>query len=107
MPFNNANWNQGFQVLDANGDAIDITGFDIRITVRREASDSASLIAATTSNYITLTVPTEGKFEIDVPKSVMETLPVGSFPYDVVRVNGSEWTRYWGGMLNVWQGVTR
>lgn len=107
MPHTNSNWNQGFEMLDANGAAIDITGADIRLSVRRSAADSATLLAATTSNYITLTVPTEGKFEIDVPKAIMEALPVGAFPYDVVIVNGATWTFLFGGEVNIRQGVTR
>lgn len=105
MPHTNSNWNQGFELLDANGAALDITGADIRLTVRKTATDASALIAATTSNYLTLTVPTEGKFEIDVPKATMGAIPAGTYPYDCVRVNGSKWEWLFGGEIIVRQGV--
>lgn len=106
--FTNQDWNDGFLVLDANGAAVDLTGADLRLMVRANATDTATLLSLTVgAGTLVLTVPTEGKLETNVPKATMETIAPGTYPYDLVRVTGGVWDMRFGGFVTIRQGVTR
>lgn len=105
--YTNENWEEGFELLDANGDPVDLTGADLRLQVRASADASTPLLSLTVGAGITLTVPTEGLFLVSVQKATMEAIPPGLYPFDVVEVTGADWIRYGGGELEIGQGVTR
>ncbi len=105
--YTNEAWSDGFQILDANGDPVDLTGADLRLMVRVADDAVATLLSLTVGAGITITVPTEGQFVVDVAKATMEAIAPGVYPFDVVMVSGAVWTRLFGGDLAVGQGVTR
>lgn len=45
-----ATWTLDISVTDDNGDAIDLTGYTARMSIRRDADDSTALIELTTAN---------------------------------------------------------
>jgi len=105
--FTNEAWTEGFQINDANGDPVDLTGADLRLMVRESEDAAATLLSLTVGAGITLTVPTEGQFVVEVAKATMNAIAPGVYPFDVVQVNGATWTRYFGGELAVGKGITQ
>lgn len=97
---------------DANKTPVDLTGAVIRGTVRRAPGDAVALA----SFVVTITDPTDGRYEFGLPADVTATLPAGVdimdaagklvWDLELVDSQGRVTPLYFGPFTNV-MGVTR
>lgn len=93
---------------DADGNAIDLSGYSARMQVRREVDDSAVLLELTTENgYITLG-GAAGTIDLNFPASGTTSLSSSAGVYDLELVSGGGViTRLLQGTFDVSREVTR
>ena len=80
-------WTRGWELRDAAGNPIDLTGASVRLHVR-DASGSVVISASTTDGRLTIT-PASGRIDMLVPYAVTGITP-GSYRFDleVTHANG-------------------
>ena len=96
-----------FSLVDAGGDAIDLTGWTLTYTVRSfDDANGSALI----SQAVTWVDQDQGQFTIGIDKAAIAALPRNStstntttlFRHQMKAVNGSQDVRLWFGDLKVW-----
>ena len=104
-------WSQRLEWKDANGDAIDITGWTARSMIRATRESSPFLVEMTTENgRIELgdPDPIDGVILLSLPNAVTDDLPVGNWYWDVELVSpGGLVTRLLQGRAKVNREITR
>lgn len=107
-----ATWQIEVTYLDPDGDPVNLTGFDVRMQVRRAYADQddvdSPLVDLTIGDGVTVTDATGGVFRLTIDKTTTEALPPGSWLYDVeIESAGGEVTRLFYGRALVRAEVTR
>jgi len=74
-------WVVSWTILGADNQPIDLTGATARVQLRN--SQNTLLVEANTSNGRITLNPTQGRIDMNVPYSVMESVPVGTYQYDL------------------------
>lgn len=73
---------------DSNGDAIDITGATVYLSVKDEQNSSVNLFQVVTTTH---TSPTTGQTEIEVEPADTASLELGNYWYDIqITTSSSE-----------------
>jgi hypothetical protein len=75
------------QVKDAAGLPVDITGWSLAFTLKREHGDLVALISKTTVSGITITDGPEGMFEVTVSRAQTLSLSEGFYVCDFFRTD--------------------
>ena len=105
-----ATWNLAVQWLDSTGNAVDLTGFDVRAQLRTAYADQGGVILAdlTIGDGVTVTDPAEGKFLLTIDAATTESIRSGTWRWDCEAQSGpGEVTRLLMGKALVRGEVTR
>lgn len=91
-------------VFDANGSALDLSGFSAAATIRKSYTSSSSTSFTTAFN----SDRTDGKITISLTSTQTGTLETGRYVYDILITSGSSVkTRVVEGQVTVNPSVTR
>jgi len=97
--------------VDPDGDPIDLTGYDLRMQVRRNVADlepGDPLVDLTIGEGITVTSAVGGAFTLRIAPTTTAILPIGPWVYDVeAESSGGDVTRLLEGRATVSGEVTR
>ena len=107
-----ATWRLEVTYLDPDDTPIDLTGFDVRMQVRRAYADNDGtaepFVDLTIGDGVTVTDAAGGEFLLTIPKALTTTLPPGNWLYDLeIESSGGEVTRLMYGRALVRAEVTR
>lgn len=96
-------------LVSEGGTAVDLTGCEVRMDIRRRLTDAIPLLSlSTVSGEIVLTDPTDGRFEATLTDEVTAAITWTSGVYDLeVETAGGQVTRYLQGKVKVTKEVTR
>jgi hypothetical protein len=72
-----------FQWTDNDDDPIDLTGYSIRMQVRRTHEDDEIIVDLGANGFITIEDASGGVMRILIPSDSTRDLPLGKFVYDV------------------------
>ena len=101
----NEDLRQAFALTDQTGAAVDLTGAVLRMDI--EPPNGIDALEISTANGRILTAdPTLGQFEIQVPASLMRTIPEGVYRHDLILTRTGHAVRIWDGVLTLSRGVT-
>jgi hypothetical protein len=91
-------------VVDANGDAVDLTGYTVAAQIRKTYGSSS----ATASFTATVSNAASGKITLTLTDTVTAAIDSGRYVYDVnVTSSGGTVTRVIEGQAVITPGVTR
>lgn len=95
--------------VDEGGTALDISGCEIRMQIRKKVSDATPLLSAsTTTGEITITSAVDGQFQIELPEATTAAIAWTSGVYDLeLETVGGYVKRYLQGKVKVSKEVTR
>lgn len=94
-------------VYKSNDVAVDLTGYSARMQVRRNVSDSTTLLSLVSPTDITID-GVNGKITVNVSATAMSAIPYGTFVYDLeIQSNVGVVTRLIEGKFIVTPEVTR
>jgi hypothetical protein len=74
-------WVVSWTILGADNQPINLSGASARVQLRN--SQNALLVEASTDNGLITITPTQGRIDMNVPYTAMETVPVGTYQYDL------------------------
>lgn len=102
----------GFAAFTTVGNPIDLTGSVMTMEIRQTAASVQALVtvgSAAPNTGITITNPTQGQFQIVLPKAQLALLVTGtSYVHDLIRLRTDTLTeQMWTGTIVVLGGVTR
>jgi len=101
----NADWLQPFKAVDANGDALGLSGATLRLDVRDRADNAA--LTLENGDGLSVTDAAAGEFEVEVDRDVMAAIAPGLYRFDLlVEIDGLALTVA-RGTLNIRDGVTQ
>jgi hypothetical protein len=92
---------------DANGAAVNLTGYTARMQVRPRASSGYAYLSLTSPSSGLTLGGTTGTITILVDGSVTSAIPAGSYVYDLEVVNGAYVDKVMGGDFILSAEVTR
>jgi len=92
---------------DANGAAVNLTGYTARMQVRPRASSGYAYLSLTSSSGGLTLGGTTGTITILVDGSVTSAIPAGNYVYDLEVVNGAYVDKVMGGDFILSAEVTR
>ena len=102
---NNEDLHQAFAFADSTGVPVDLTAASLSMDIETAAENDAVEIS-TSNGRIVLLSPQQGQFEIQVPATVMRTIPPGVYRHDLLLTRDSRTQRIWEGAITVSRGVT-
>ena len=74
---------RGIVKKDSKRRVVPLTGYTANMQIKTSAEATTALLTLTTENgYLTIDAP-RGLIAVEVPADVMETLPVGTYAFDV------------------------
>jgi hypothetical protein len=110
--FTNEDFDAGFLLEDEDG-PVDLTGSEFIVHIRQAVENLALILEASTENGMLVIADQEatgemGLVEFAIPASVAATIPVGTYPYDILWIS-PEGARdnIGGGTITFQRGVTR
>jgi len=74
-------WVVSWTILGADNRPINLTGATARVQLRD--NQNRLFVEASTSNGLITLNPTQGRIDMNVPFSTMESVPVGTYQYDL------------------------
>lgn len=103
----NEDLRETFTLTDPAGNAIDLTGADLRMGIATAEADplSASLAVTMANGGIVVPTPTLGQFSLAVPVTTLQALPIGIYRHDLIFVKSGQVRRIWSGTLSICQGI--
>ena len=102
---NNEDMRQGFALTDTAGVPVDLSSASLKMDIETPA-DTDAIEISTGNGRIELTAPQQGQFEIQVPASLMRTIPEGVYRHDLLLDHAGGIRRIWEGSLTLSRGVT-
>lgn len=91
---------------DADGVAINLTGYTARMQIKRDVS-TASILELTTENSRITLGGSAGTIELNVTNAVTATLPAGNYKYDMELISsGGIVTRLLEGSIVISENIT-
>lgn len=99
---NRADYEESWQALDENGDAIDLTGATIVFEVALPDCDSIMLSATTANGKITISTTT---FTVAIPRSELTSLLPMSYRVGCTITQDDVTTQFFVGEFPVYDGV--
>jgi hypothetical protein len=100
-------WSLQLTWLDADGAAVDLTGYTARMQIRPTLESTTVTASLTTENGGIALGGTAGTIDLTLSASATAAIVAGSYFYDVELVNGVVVTRVIEGGLTVRREVTR
>lgn len=101
---NNIDFIQSFVWIDDAGNPVILTGSQLRLHVKRKASDAKPVLEMTSENGLaTLSSTDVNKFTLKFPRYA---LPVGTYVFDLKRIFGGDHLPLADGIIEVVAGVT-
>jgi hypothetical protein len=102
----NADWEDNFEVTDAAGDPIDLTGAAFEMDIRR--ADGTQLIELTTAaGTLPILNAAQGVFGVKVLAATMVTLAPGTYQLDCLVAQSGQTLRLFEGRLFLEKGITQ
>jgi hypothetical protein len=74
-------WVVSWTILGADNQPINLTGATARVQLRDQQNNL--LVNADLSNGYLSINPTQGRIDMNVPYAVMDTVPIGTYQYDL------------------------
>lgn len=108
MPYTNADWSKDLKLWadKAAGTVYDLSGVDLRVSLRpSRSSNAASLLDLTTANGgLVIADADAGIVRFSITRAQAAALGAGSYVGDLIRVDGLVRTRLFGVVLNFFDG---
>ena len=83
--YSDADLVQSYSYQEVGGTPIDLTGWSLRLMVRKQAHDATAMFECTTQNgRIWFNDAAHGAFTLQIPISILMPLPVGSYDQSLI-----------------------